>query len=72
MIEKVRQDLETNRQIIRQIRVDDRSKSIGERDVIRLQNPTEDKKAFQRMLTSADLILLGHQYGRRDVMWNSL
>ena len=28
MIEKARQDLETNRQIIRQIRVDDRSKSI--------------------------------------------
>ena len=26
----------------------------GERDVIRLQNPTEDKRAFRRMLTSAD------------------
>ena len=26
----------------------------GERDVIRLGNPTEDKRAFQRMLTSAD------------------
>ena len=27
----------------------------GERDVIRLRNPTEDKRAFRRMLTSADL-----------------
>ena len=27
----------------------------GERDVIRLRNPTEDKGAFRRMLTSADL-----------------
>ena len=26
----------------------------GERDVIRLRNPTEDMRAFQRMLTSAD------------------
>ena len=26
----------------------------GERDVIRLRNPTEDKTAFRRMLTSAD------------------
>ena len=26
----------------------------GERDVIRLRNPTEDKRAFRRMLTSAD------------------
>ena len=25
------------------------------RDVIRLRNPTEDKRAFRRMLTSADL-----------------
>ena len=28
--------------------------SRGERDVIRLRNPTEDKRAFRRMLTSAD------------------
>ena len=28
----------------------------GERDVIRLRNPTEDKRAFRRMLTSADLL----------------
>ena len=28
----------------------------GERDVIRLRNPTEDKRAFRRMLTSADHI----------------
>ena len=27
----------------------------GEGDVIRLRNPTEDKRAFRRMLTSADL-----------------
>ena len=26
----------------------------GERDVIRLRNPTEDKRALRRMLTSAD------------------
>ena len=26
----------------------------GERDVIRLRNPTEDKRAFRRILTSAD------------------
>ena len=29
----------------------------GECDVIRLRNPTEDKRAFRRMLTSADLEL---------------
>ena len=28
----------------------------GESDVIRLRNPTEDKRAFRRMLTSADLV----------------
>lgn len=26
----------------------------GERDVIRLRNPTEDERAFRQMLTSAD------------------
>ena len=26
----------------------------GERDVIRLRNPTDDKRALRRMLTSAD------------------
>ena len=26
----------------------------GERDVIRLRNPTEDERAFRRMLASAD------------------
>ena len=57
MIKKGRQDLKTNRQIIRQIRVDDRSKSIGERDVIRLRSPTEVKRVFRRMLTSADLAI---------------
>ena len=30
----------------------------GERDVIRLRNPTEDKRALRRMLTSADRIRL--------------
>ena len=61
MIEKARQDLETN------FRSSDKSKwtieakltwvtwgTRGERDVIRLRNPTEDKGAFRRMLTSAD------------------
>ena len=28
----------------------------GERDVIHLRNLTEDKRAFRRMLTSADLL----------------
>ena len=60
MIEKARQDLETN---IRSSEIQSgRSKRSlyelqeeprGERDVIRLRNPTEDKRAFRRMLTSA-------------------
>ena len=29
----------------------------GERDVTRLRNPTEDKRAFRRMLTSAERLL---------------
>ena len=33
----------------------------GERDVIRLRNPTEDKRAFRRMLTSADGFELCHR-----------
>ena len=49
-------------QIIRQIKVDDRTKSTEsihdipreEGDVINLRNPTKDKRAFRRMLTSAD------------------
>ena len=58
IIENARQDLETN------IRSSDKSEWTieaksqgeprGERDVIRLRNPTEDKRAFRRMLTSAD------------------
>ena len=54
--------------------IDDRSadeshmKFRGERDVIRLRNPTEDKRAFRRMSTSADqyhrnlsrLLLIGY------------
>ena len=31
----------------------------GERDVIRLRNPTEDKRAFRRRLTSADRVTRG-------------
>ena len=41
----------------------------GERDVIRLRNPTEDKRAFRRMLTSADLLVFrygGHIGKRQD------
>ena len=34
----------------------------GERDVIRLRNPTEDTRAFRRMLTSADRMKIsGHK-----------
>ena len=32
----------------------------GERDVISLRNPTEDKRALRRMLTSADRRTGGH------------
>ena len=62
IIKKARQDLETN------IRSSDKSErtieakltwvtggTTSERDVIRLRNPTEDKRAFRRTLTSADL-----------------
>ena len=35
----------------------------GERDVIRLRNPTEDQRAFRRMLTIADLYLLPLEFG---------
>ena len=40
----------------------------GERDVIRLRNPTEDKRAFRRMLTSADLLVFryGGHIGKRQ------
>ena len=65
MIEKARQDLERNIRSSDQIRVDDRREALihvheskgkprGERDVIRLRTPTEDKRAFRRMLTSAE------------------
>ena len=61
MIEKARQDLEktsdhqTNQsgQWKRSLHKS-QGEPRGERDVIRLRNPTEDKKAFRRMLTSAD------------------
>ena len=62
MTEKARQDLEPN------LRSSDKSECTiaaeaymkhtciprGELDVIRLRNPTEDERAFRRMLTSAD------------------
>ena len=84
MIEKARQDLETN------IRSSDKSEYTieaeayishsymslvtgikyiprGERDVIRLRNPTEDERAFRRVLKSADHLctVFVHKYGRR-------
>ena len=37
----------------------------GDRDVIRLRNPTEDNRAFRRMFMSADpLVKLGGSVGR--------
>ena len=30
----------------------------GEGDVIRLRNPTEDKRAYRRMLSSADRLVI--------------
>ena len=61
MIEKARQDLETNRQIISKSEWTIEPKAHKaymiyheERDVISLRNPTEDKRAFRLMLTSAD------------------
>ena len=57
MIEKVERNLSPK---INKSATDDRSaneshiKLRGERDVIRSRNPTEDKRAFRRMLTSAD------------------
>ena len=71
MIEKARQDLETNRQIIRQIRVDDRSIPRGERDVIRLRNATEDERIFRRMLTSADRDKKSPSHPRWSPLWGS-
>ena len=61
MIEKARQDLETtsddqknqngrSKRSLNESKEEPRS----ERDVIRLRNQTEDKKAFRRTLTSAD------------------
>ena len=64
MIEKAGQDLETNRQIIRQIRVDDRSKSVYESRVNIYHEASVTSyvyeirpRAFRWMLTSADRIL---------------
>ena len=77
IIEKARQDLETN------IRSSDKSEWTmeakltwdtgeprGERDVIRLRNPTEDKRAFRRMLTSANPSILVPRARRFLVTWS--
>ena len=45
----------------------------GERDVIRLRNPTEDKRALRRMLTSADLSRkAGNQASANWLLGNSV
>ena len=51
----------------------------GERDVIRLRNPTEDKRVFRRMLTFADrtetacwCAFEGHKYGLRRAAQKSV
>ena len=67
MIEKARQDPQSKHQIKRPKKINQSGRSKrslhesqgeprGERDVIRLRNPTEDKRAFRRMsiATSAD------------------
>ena len=64
MIEKAIQDLETNIRsseksewtISKRSLHESHEEPRGERDVIRLRNPTEDKRAFRRMLTSADRV----------------
>ena len=38
----------------------------GERDVIRLRNPTEDKRTFRRMLTSADRNSVAREWRQSD------
>ena len=43
----------------------------GERDVIRLRNPTEDKMAFRRMLTSADLVAAASLAPSCEQFWNT-
>ena len=71
MIEKAKQDLETNiksseNQSGRSKRSlhESQEEPRGERDVIRLRNPTEDKRAFRRMLTSADQAKESHLQSR--------
>ena len=63
MIEKARQDLETN--IRSSVKWEYTIEAVyhtwyttGRADVIRLRNSTEDKRAFWRMLTSADRVVL--------------
>ena len=69
MIEKARQDLEANITSDHKTKINQSGRSKrslhesqgeprGERDVIRLRNPTEEKRAFRRMLTSADRLVL--------------
>ena len=56
MIEKVGQNLSPKiKQVGYRVQMNHIWKLRGERDVIRLRNPTEDKRAFRRMLTSGDL-----------------
>ena len=76
MIEKARQDLRSKHQIKRQKKINQSGRSKrslhesqgeprGERDVIRLRNPTEDKRAFRRMLTSADRLAQARVPGKK-------
>ena len=67
MIEKARQDVETNiRSSDKRSLHESQPEPRGEGDVIRLRNPTEDKRAFRRMLTSAD----PRQARRLGFAWN--
>jgi len=54
MIEKVGQSLSPKIKQVDRSADESHIKLRGERDVIRLRNPTEDKRAFRRILTSAD------------------
>ena len=73
MMEKARQDLETN---IRSLdnSVYDRSRSIhyaprGERDVIRLRNPSEDKRPFDGCWRVLTLFFFHRFYGPDKALW---
>ena len=73
MMEKARQDLETN---IRSLdnSVYDRSRSIdyaprGESDVIRLRNPSEDKRPFDGCWRVLTLFFFHRFYGPDKALW---